>query len=86
MLLDITLQFADIRGVCLLTSDVIINGLLRLFQLLLQAIDVILGLLQLYLAILLDLGKLRLELCRLLLSLFDGLLQLGAFIREGLLL
>ena len=62
-LLDITLQLTDIRGVCLLTSYVIINGLLRLIQLLLHAIDAILGLLDLLLAVLLGLGKLRLELC-----------------------
>ena len=86
VLLDITLQLTDIRGVCLLTSYVIINGLLRLIQLLLQAIDAILGLLDLLLTVLLGLGKLCLELHGLLLRLFDGLLQLGAFIRKGLLL
>ena len=85
-LLDLTLQFGDVRGVCLLTSDVIINSLLRLIQFLLQVINDVLGLLDLYLAILLGLGKLRLELHGLLLSLFDGLLQLGTFIRKGLLL
>ena len=60
----------------------IINGLLILIQFLLQVIIAILGLLQLRLVILLGLCKLRLELNRLFLSLFDGLQQLSLLIRQ----